>query len=173
MIMTDRTIAWGKKVGADFKASVLWIEQDLGIPADDQMNCMAFESGQTFSPSVKNAAGSGATGLIQFMPTTAGQLHTTTDALAHMTAVQQLNYVWKYFSPYKGRLHNLGDVYMSILWPAAIGKDDASVIFDKATMPTAYLQNRGLDFNKDGQVTRLEAYQHVKDLVPLGEKWRG
>lgn len=171
--MADRTIAWGKKVSPEFKASVLWIEDDLGIRADDQMNCFAFESGQTFSPSVKNGAGSGAVGLIQFMPTTAGLLGTTTSKLALMTPVQQLNYVWKYFSTYKGRLNNLGDVYMSILWPAGIGKADNYPLFDKENKPTTYLQNKGLDFNHDGVITKLEAYQHVKDLVPLGEKYRG
>jgi soluble lytic murein transglycosylase-like protein len=35
------------------------------------MACMAWESGRSFRPDVKNMAGSGATGLIQFMPTTA------------------------------------------------------------------------------------------------------
>lgn len=41
------------------------------------MAAMAFESGETFSPSIKNAAGSGAVGLIQFMPSTAKALGTS------------------------------------------------------------------------------------------------
>ena len=41
----------------------------------------------------------GATGLIQFLPSTARGLGTTTDALAGMSSVEQLNYVEKYFDP--------------------------------------------------------------------------
>jgi hypothetical protein len=57
---------------------------------------MAFETGGTFSPSQKNAAGSSVIGLIQFMSTTAKNLGTSTSELAKMTAVEQLNYVEKY-----------------------------------------------------------------------------
>lgn len=163
------TVAWGQKVSATFRDRVLWLANDLGLPADDLMCCIAWESGQTFSASVKNGAGSGAVGLIQFMPQTAAALGTSTSALATMSAEDQLNYVWKYFSPYKGRLHNLGDIYMAILWPAAIGKADSYVLFDKATGPTAYAQNKGLDFNGDGRITRLEAYSRVAALRSKGE----
>lgn len=48
-----------------------------------------------------NAPGSGAIGLIQFMPSTAKGLGTSTSALKQMTAVDQLAYVEKYFAPYK------------------------------------------------------------------------
>jgi hypothetical protein len=58
------------------------------------MAAMAFETGETFSPSIKNKA-SGATGLIQFMRSTAKGSGTTTAALAEMTAVDQLDFVEK------------------------------------------------------------------------------
>jgi hypothetical protein len=64
-------IAWGAKVSPVFKARVLWIADSLGCSPNDLMACMAWESGESFSPSKKNMAGSGATGLIQFMPSTA------------------------------------------------------------------------------------------------------
>ena len=94
----------------------------LGVPADDLMACMAWETGRTFNPAVRNMAGSGATGLIQFMPSTARALGTTTDALAAMSAERQLDYVEAYFQPYRGRLRDLGDLYMAILWPRGIGQ---------------------------------------------------
>jgi hypothetical protein len=50
------------------------------------MACMAFEKGETFSPCVKNP-GSSATGLIQFMSSTAKSLGTTTNDLCKMSAV--------------------------------------------------------------------------------------
>lgn len=53
--------------------------------------------------SLATVATSGATGLIQFMPATAQGMGTTTAALAAMSAVQQLDYVQRYFKPYAAR----------------------------------------------------------------------
>lgn len=64
-------LCWGKKVSAPFRVRIVEIGHNLGVDPDFLMACMAFESGGTFSPSIKNAAGSGAIGLIQFMPSTA------------------------------------------------------------------------------------------------------
>jgi hypothetical protein len=148
-------IAWGGVVDAAFKARVTSISL-----------AMAFESAGTFSASVPNAAGSGAVGLIQFMPATARGLGTTTAALAAMSATQQLDYVRLYFLPYSGRLHTLEDVYMAILYPAAIGKGASHVLFSSGT--TAYQQNAGLDTNKDGSVTVGEAAAKVRQQHDRG-----
>lgn len=166
------TLAWGKHVTDTFRERVKWIGEQLGLDPSDLMACIAFESGETFSASVRNAAGSGAVGLIQFMPQTATMLGTTTEMLGQMKAEDQLNYVYKYFAPMKGRLRDLGDIYMAILWPAGIGKPDSWVMFTKAGYrPQLYLQNKGLDLNRDGDVTRGEALamikaKRVKGLLP-------
>jgi hypothetical protein len=123
------------------------------------MSCMAFESAGTFSPKIKNPI-SKAVGLIQFMPPTAEALGTTTSALAAMTAEEQLDFVWKYFRAYSGRLETLEDVYMAILWPAAVGKSNGTVIF-KAPSQT-YVQNKSLDSDHNGSVTKLEAADAVR-----------
>lgn len=161
-------LAWGKKVSPEFRKRVVEICQELGVSPDYLMACMAFESAETFSPSIKNAAGSGATGLIQFMPSTAKGLGTTTGALANMTALQQLEYVHAYFWPYRGQLKTLGDVYMAILWPAGIGKPDTWALWDKSKKPTTYRQNAGLDANKDGLITKAEATAKVKAKLDRG-----
>lgn len=163
-----RQIAWGKKVGLEFKRKVIEISGRLGVSADYLMACMAFETGETFSPSIKNAAGSGATGLIQFMPSTARGLNTSTDDLSKMTAVEQLDYVERYFTPYKKRLQTLEDVYLVILYPAAIGMDPSSELFKKGTI--AYQQNIGLDKNKDGAVTPAEISVIVRQKYNKGLK---
>ena len=61
---------------------------------------------------------------------------------------------------------------MSILWPSAIGKPDSTIIFDKKDPkhPKRYLQNKGLDYNKDGIVTKEEAARRVKELYIAGLK---
>jgi hypothetical protein len=149
-------LAWGAKVSPEFRNKVRAISARLGCAPDDLMTCMAWESGRSFSPSKKNMAGSGATGLIQFMPATARDLGTSTAALAALTAVQQLDWVEKYFQPYKGKLATLADLYMAILWPAGVGKPMEYVLWDKRTRPTTFRQNAGLDINRDGAITKAE-----------------
>lgn len=163
-------LAWGKKVTKPFRDRLTEIAGNLEVDPSSLMACMAFETGRTFSPSVKNAAGSGAVGLIQFMPATAQALGTTSQQLAAMSAVRQLDYVEKYFLSRKGRLKTLEDVYMAILWPAAIGKPLSFVLFDRADPehPRRYVQNAGLDFNRDGKITKAEAAEKVRRQLELG-----
>ena len=161
-------IAWGKRVSQEFRGRVIDIAIDLNVPVDYLMACIAFDSGRTFRPDKKNLAGSGAVGLIQFMPSTALMLGTTTKDLATMTAEDQLFYVHKYFLPYKHKLHTIDDVYMAILWPKAIGKPDDYVLFDVMSKPTTYRQNASLDFNKDGKITKAEASARVRDELQHG-----
>lgn len=172
-----RRLAWGRKVSQAFRDRLFEICQILGVEPDYLMACIAFESAETFSPSIKNAAGSGATGLIQLMPDTARGLGTTTAALAAMSAEQQLEWVLAYFLPYKGRLKTLADVYMAILWPAGIGKADGWTLWDKASKPTTYRQNAGLDLNKDGKITKAEAAAKVLAKLERGREaqflWEG
>ncbi|MER8734567.1 lytic transglycosylase domain-containing protein [Mesorhizobium sp. M1227] len=79
-------IAFGKKVSAAFKDKVITICDELGCDASFLMACMAFETGERFRSNTVNKV-SGATGLIQFMPSTAKGLGTTTGKLAAMTEV--------------------------------------------------------------------------------------
>ncbi len=166
----DVDLLWGDKVDEDFAQKAIRIANELGVDPNLLMSCMAFESGETFSPSILNGAGSGAVGLIQFMPSTAEGLGTTSADLAEMTAVEQLDYVRAYFMPYKGKLSSLEDIYMTILWPAAVGKSNDYVLWSRGT--TAYRQNAGLDVNGDGSVTKGEAAAKVREKVERGENYR-
>ena len=149
---------WGKSqyVTQDFKDKAAGVAKTLNIDPDNLMAVMAFESG--FNPAQKNTGGVSATGLVQFMPTVAEELHTTTTALATMSGVE-------YFYPYKGQLGTLGDVYMRVLWPDAIGQSDNYILYSKGS--TYYAANAGLDGSADGivdgNVTRKEAVQVVID----------
>lgn len=185
-------VAWGAKVKLPFVLKVQKIVTDLGMPlsgVSDLMTCIAWESGRTFSPSVTNQAGSGATGLIQFMPATAiayfwtdAQIRAMSDAekkakgreacakLAAMSDLEQLDYVARYFAPYKGKLKNLGDLYMAILWPRGVGQNDDYVLWDKATRPETFRQNSGLDVNKDGAITRAECLIKLNAMMAEGLK---
>ena len=149
-----------------FKDSVSATAKRLGISEDDLYAVMAFETGGTFNPAEKNKAGSGATGLIQFMPETAKGLGTTTDELAKMTRTEQMKYVEKFLSDKGISGKGLSDVYMAVLFPAAVGKPDDFVLFGKGAIDgytgKAYEQNRGLDANNDGSITKAEASAKVQ-----------
>jgi len=166
----SQMLAWGRKVSKPFRDRVTQMGASFKIDPGYLMACMAFETGRTFDPAIPNAAGSGATGLIQFMPGTAQALGTTTAELAKMSTVKQLDYVEKYFMPRKGRLISLEDVYMAILWPAAIGKLNSYVLFRKSDPlnPKRYVQNAGLDMNRDYVVTKAEASNRVSRQLELG-----
>lgn len=156
-------IAWGRKVSPMFRTRLLEVCQELGWTfghASWLMACIAFETAETFSPSIQNAAGSGATGLIQFMPKTAQGLGTSVEQLTLMNQEEQLEYVKAYFKPYAYRIKSLSDMYMAILMPKYIGKSDQDVLF--ADPGVAYRQNSGLDTNRDGKVTKAEASAKVK-----------
>jgi hypothetical protein len=155
-------LAWGRKVSTTFCDRVLWLAKDLGTDPSFMMACMAFETGRSFSPSIRNAGGSGAVGLIQFMPQTAAGLGTTIEDLSEMSAEDQLRFVWRYFERWRGKLKTLGDVYMAILWPAGVGKDESYVLFDRdGDKPRTYLANKGLDIDLDGRITRKETIARI------------
>jgi hypothetical protein len=158
-------LAWGAKVSAEFRERIRDIAAEVETSPSWLMACMAFETGRTFSPSVRNP-GSSATGLIQFMESTARGLGTTTEALASMTALEQLDKVLDYFRPFKGHLGSLSDCYMAILWPEAVGKpDDYPVFQDKRS---AYAANKALDVNHDGVVTKAECVAFVDKMLAEG-----
>ena len=153
-----------KYVTPAFLDKVEDIGRRLDVAPEYLMAVMGFETGGSYSPKIKNAAGSGATGLIQFMPRTAKNLGTSTAALGNMSAVQQLDYVEKYLSPYKGRLDTLEDTYMAVLWPKAVGKNPNYHLFSKGG--DTYQLNKGLDTNDDGVVTVKEAASKVRKYLP-------
>ena len=166
-------MAWGKKVSATFRARIWWVACTLRMDPNWLMACIAWESGESFSPSKKNMAGSGATGLIQFMPSTAADMGTTTAKLAAMTAEDQINWVYRYMKMMierHGPLTTLEDTYMAILWPAAIGDPVSTALWTKTGRPTTYRQNAGLDSNTDGTITKFEAANHVREKLAKGLK---
>lgn len=173
-----RKLCWGKKVTAEFKNSVFWIQEKIGLNPDFLMSCIAFESGGTFSPSAHNPLSS-ATGLIQFMDATVASMvqhfpvlasmapSRRASDLAKLTAVQQLSWVFYYFKGFGNDLSYwvLEDVYMAILLPSMIGKPlDAPMNWKDS----AYRVNKGLDLDKNGTITKREATANIRRLYAMG-----
>lgn len=167
-----KATAWSTYVSEEFITKVRWMADDLKLPkphgVDWLMSAMAFETGETFSPSIKNGAGAPYYGLIQFGAAAAKDIGTTTTKLRQMTAEEQLDYVYKFFEPYRGRLRTLESVYARIIWPVAVDKPSEYVLWDSITRPTTYRQNRGLDLNADGIITKGEAAALVEAKLVRG-----
>jgi hypothetical protein len=161
-------LAWGQKVSPRFTKKLMQLcsEFDWSVEhADWLMACMAFETGETFRADIKNGAGSGAIGLIQFMPATVARLGYAYREIEMMTPEEQLNVVRDYFRPYAPRIKSLSDMYMAILLPKYIGKTDSGVLFSRGV---AYRQNAGLDKNSDGEITKGEATAKVREKLNKG-----
>lgn len=143
-------------------AKVKQVAKDIGIPHDFLMGVMTLES--NLNPQARNKY-TKATGLIQFLPSTAVGLGTTIYELQKMNFIEQMDWVKKYFLPYVGDLNTLEDVYMAVLYPAAIGKGPNHVLFQAPS--TAYTQNAGLDTNNDGKITVGDATRKVREKMKL------
>jgi hypothetical protein len=167
--LTEMPSDWAQDTA--FLAKVDALAAKLGSNRLDLLACMHFETGGTMSPSIQNKA-SRATGLIQFIPTVARENGTTVEDLAKMTRAQQMEYVDKYMTRWLKtafRVSNptLEDMYMTILWPRAVGKPNSYVLFSRGSI--AYTQNP-LDLDRDGNVTKAEAASKVAARRPLVEK---
>jgi hypothetical protein len=191
MPIQRHTLAWGQKVSPGFRQKAVQIADELQIDPNFLMSAMAFETGESFNPAQpniqkvwytkkkdngkivkeKHVKYGVARGLIQFMPDTAEELGTTSAELEKMTAEQQLEYVRDYLKPNAGQLHSVDDVYMKILWPKGIGKPSDYVLFDSKGNKkdrTRYDQNKGLDADHDGKITKAEASAQVRAKLIKG-----
>jgi len=115
-----------------FDQKLTTVANNLGINKSDLLRIMHFETAGTMSPSQR--AGNNpkaAVGLIQFTNKTAADLGTTTDALSKMTAVEQLDYVEKYYKSNKLQPGTgFVDLYMMTYMPGVVkqNKPDGFVL---------------------------------------------
>lgn len=146
----------------EFTEKVNNICTELRIEANWLMFVMWFES--KLNPQAVNPI-SGATGLIQFMPSTARGLGTTTAVLKRMSNVQQLDYVLAYLRPYKGRMKRWVDVYLAVFYPRAMGNPNFVITSDIVAK-----QNKIFDLNKDLDISVKEIETVLRKSIP--EKYR-
>lgn len=142
----------------EFAEKVNNISGELRIDPNWLMFVMWFES--KLNPQAVNPI-SGATGFIQFMPSTARSLGTTTNVLRHMSNVQQLDYVLAYLRPYKGRMKRWIDVYLAVFYPKAMGKPDFVITSDIVAK-----QNKIFDINKDLDISVKEIESVLRKIIP-------
>lgn len=150
---------------APFIGGVYAAADRLGVPADWLMAVIYAESG--FRAEVVNRAGSGARGLIQFMPASAAEVGLDWQLLPSLPAHAQLPYVEAYFAMVADRYgpyQSLTDFYLAVLYPRARGQGPGYELYAKPSR--AYRQNAGLDENRDGRVQVLDVEIRLRRMFP-------
>lgn len=151
----------GSGYGPEFLARVKQIAQNVGCNYRDLLAVMNSESG--LNAQATNPKG-GATGLIQFMPSTAKGYGTTTAALRSMTPIQQLDYVERILKKTKKSAgfsdsHQLtgGELYALVFLPARAKREVLTT-----SNELYYRANKGADANRDGKITKSELDARVR-----------
>jgi hypothetical protein len=146
-----------------FRKKLIDISQKLKVQPNWLTIVMNSESGM--NPKAVNSI-NGASGLIQFVKSTAIGLGTTVEAIRKMSASQQLDYVYKYYKPFIGKLNSPYDIYLVTFFPIALGKPD-NWVFQSKNLSSSYVanQNKAIDLNKDGEITIAEFKQWYKNRL--------
>lgn len=153
------------KVSSEFIAKVKDVSRRLNINPNWLMAIIHFESAGSFSPSCRNKLGY--TGLIQFGKSASKRIGTTTDKLAKMTAVQQLEYVYKYYRPYKRNLNSYVDLYLATLFPVSVGKPDDFVLQARGLPASKVAKSNPIfDYNKNNEITVGEVRRKMLSRIP-------
>ncbi len=152
-------------ISAKLKINPNWLMVVMHNESGIDAQRVNFQKGDNPDPFIR--AAKRATGLIQFMPSTAIWLGTTNQALYRMTNLQQLDYVYKYFSGYAGKIKSYFDLYFVTFFPVAVGKPDGFVIEAKKISAAAVAkENPAFDINKDKKVTVGEAKKIMAKAIP-------
>ncbi|MFC0182564.1 Transglycosylase SLT domain-containing protein [Pseudarcicella hirudinis] len=117
-----------------------------------------------FIPTAK-APDSTATGLIQFLESTANEIGYSTAQIAKMNVIEQLVPVERYLSlqiKRYGLPDNGYELYELVHYPAAFKKANGFILYSKGS--AAYNANR-LDYDKDGNVTVFELKTFLEKQV--------
>lgn len=160
--VNGQSVPW--TTDSDFINAVQLCANTLNLSYVDMLACMHLETGGKMDPAITNSLGY--TGLIQFGKAAATSIGTTTDALRAMDRSTQCQYVTKYFKfnnlNGKAPSPRLVDIYLTILWPAAVGKPENYVIW--AGGSAQYNANPAFDKslpNPTGSVT----VQSVENII--------
>lgn len=135
------------KINPDWLLTVMWLESRINPQAINPYNQ--------------------ATGLIQFIRSTAISLGTSIEELKLMSNVEQMDFVYKYYLPYKGKIKSFIDLYLVTFFPLAVGKPDDWVIQSKGISAKAVaLGNKAYDLDKNEQITVGEFKAAVLKRLP-------
>lgn len=129
------------------------IGKDLGV--QPSLLLVKFYIESRIDPTQRNED-TNASGIFQLMPIGMPD-GMTPSQFRKLTATQQLKYYREYITPYKKHLKDaeIEDLYLLGLYPkAVVSNPKPEIIFQSPSK--FYTQNNGLDYNKDGKITRRD-----------------
>lgn len=146
---------------ADFLQKVNDYSYKLGIDPNWLMYVMKSESG--LNPAIANMGytftdGSHAVGLIQFTTKAFKEVGYTGDwkSFQKLSGSEQMDWVYKYFKKYSGKIKSYKDLYLITFYPVFLGRDPST------TFPYSVVAgNRIFDVNGDGTLTIQEFYDYL------------
>lgn len=101
---------------------------------------------------------SSAYGLIQFMKPTIESFGISVENFKKLNNIQQLDYVYKYLKPYRGKIKDTADLYLAVFFPLALYKGEDYIFPHWASRA-----NPIFDLNKDSVLTKAEFRKYVND----------
>lgn len=161
-------------LGDAFFTGLVAVAQAIGTQPEYLMGVMKAES--DIRPDAVNPRGH-ATGLIQFMPATQQRLGWTQgwQAFSQLSAVQQLDYVLRYFLPFaRASLNSTGRLYQATFLPATLSlgsAPDTVIAMRGGINARAYEANQGLDADHKGFITIGDLSRRI-DGASHGPRWR-
>jgi hypothetical protein len=165
-----------KNKSEEFLTELVRVGNRLGIDPNWLAAIMSAES--NFQADAVNKLG-GATGLIQFVNSTAKQLGTSLDELKMMSDVEQLHFVEKFYKPWSGKIKSPGDLYMATFLPVFVGHPPNTIVGKKGstkkitknlTYGKVYELNFGLDTDKDGIIRASDVTSRVDSRLRSAQK---
>ena len=147
----------------EFNSKLDKVAKALGIESDVLRRIIKFETAGSFSPTSQDPYGV-SIGLIGFTRQTANALGTSREELAKMTAVEQLDYVYKFYKMNGLRPgSDIGTIYMLTFMPAFAYSPDNTVLGQK---------NGGTLMLPNGQSSRLSMHK-IWEQNPAFGKTKG
>lgn len=161
------------RVNSAFIEKTVQIARQLRTDPNFLMATFKVES--DFDHTIRNQVGGTATGLNQITDKSARGIGLpNAAALASMSAVQQLEYVRRYFvmaGGGGGRMRTPEDCYIANFYPRALGQADGYVIASRRVACTkdsrrwdAYCGNEPYDYDRNGTITKSEAARKVRKI---------
>lgn len=122
----------------------LEVARPLNLDISDLATVVSIES--NFNEKAVNKY-TGASGIIQFMPTTAQELGYNISQVRAMTFNEQAKLAKKYLEKKNARGLRGVDLYLSVFYPVSVGKEN--FVYPNSV----YSVNSGLDYDKNGKLT--------------------
>lgn len=165
-----------------FRKGIVDVARNLHTDPNFLLAVMQKESG--FRADAHNPNG-GASGLIQWMPSTLAQYGLTGAQMRALKDYEQLPYVYRFFSHYKKHLTSAGNVYMCTFLPLYVTKGDSFVLGRKndldglphgQTYHTIYIYNSVFDRTGKGYFDCGDVRRSAEDTLWVAKErgpWPG